>query len=94
MYSGTRSLRLISNDSHMKPLTKQDWELEEIPRDLQSFLLPITSRQKSYIIAVCELAQIGPSPAPSQSQEAKLKINLQLAIWYPRSPTNRKIHGK
>lgn len=66
MYSGTRTLRLISNDTHLKPLTKHDWELEEIPRDLQTLLLPISNRQKSYVIAVCELAQISISPTPNK----------------------------
>ncbi|EAU36048.1 predicted protein [Aspergillus terreus NIH2624] len=59
MYSGTRSLRIIGNDPGLKPITKHDWrEPGEVPREFQSMLLPISSRQKSYFMAVCELAQI------------------------------------
>ncbi|KAH8738441.1 hypothetical protein BGZ61DRAFT_440039 [Ilyonectria robusta] len=58
LLSGTRTLQLIGNDPQMRPITKNDWELEEIPVDFQSLLLPISNRQKCSFSLHCELAQI------------------------------------
>ncbi|KAF5672303.1 cutinase transcription factor 1 beta [Fusarium heterosporum] len=51
----TQNLRLLANAPPIKPLTEDDWEVEDTVSD---FLSPIVRYQKASLIAHCELAQI------------------------------------
>ncbi|CAH0023964.1 unnamed protein product [Clonostachys rhizophaga] len=56
-FVNTRNLRLLEILPYIKPVNKSDWE-EEDTSERHDLLEPISDRQKTSLVAHCELAQI------------------------------------
>ncbi|KAF4949248.1 hypothetical protein FSARC_13554 [Fusarium sarcochroum] len=57
LFVNTQNLRLLRDAPLLKPLTEDDWELEDITESLD-LLSPISHQQKASFIMHCESAQI------------------------------------